>query len=60
MAKQCVLDENKQCVECGECDRCDLDPKKMCDNCGKCVGMDADIRAIGIDAVSEEVGPKII
>lgn len=49
--KKCVLDEEKLCIDCGECDKCDLDPQKTCDNCGKCIGMDADSRAIGIDDI---------
>ena len=34
--KKCVL-YDRDCIECGECDRCDLDPNKICDNCMKCV-----------------------
>ncbi len=49
--KYCVLDDEKICDNCGECEVCDLDPKKKCDNCGKCLGMDADSRAIVIDDV---------
>ncbi len=52
--KMCVLDENKVCDECWDCIRCDLNPKKICDNCGECIGMDADIRAIKIDAIRFE------
>ena len=37
MSKKCVLDDEKICDDCGECDRCDLDPNKKCDNCGKCL-----------------------
>ena len=33
----CVLEDDKKCNECGECDRCDLDPSKICDNCGACI-----------------------
>ena len=36
----CLLDENKICDDCGECDRCDLDPNKICDNCCKCIAME--------------------
>ena len=36
-AKKCVLDENKICDDCGECNYCDLNPFKICDNCGKCI-----------------------
>ena len=32
----CVLDEEKECDGCLECEVCDLDPNKICDNCGKC------------------------
>ena len=35
--KHCLLDENKICDECTECDRCDLNPDKLCDNCCKCI-----------------------
>ena len=35
--KRCVLDDEKMCNNCGECDRCDLDPNKICDTCGKCL-----------------------
>lgn len=49
--KKCVFDDNKECVQCGECDKCDLDPGKLCDNCGKCIGLDADSRAIEIEDV---------
>ena len=51
MREVCILDENKLCTDCGECDKCDLDPSKVCDNCGKCIGMDADSRAIEIEDV---------
>lgn len=48
---KCILDENKICNDCGECDKCDLTPGKICDNCGKCIGLDADSRAIEIEDV---------
>lgn len=51
MNEKCVLDENKLCNDCGECDVCDLDSNKVCDNCGKCIGLDADSRAIEIEDV---------
>lgn len=35
--KYCVLQENKPCNACGECNRCDLDSCKLCDNCCKCI-----------------------
>ncbi len=40
--KVCVLDENKMCDDCGECNRCDLDPNKICDNCCKCIAIEDD------------------
>ena len=51
MNDKCILDENKLCNDCGECDVCDLDSNKKCDNCGKCIGLDADSRAIEIEDV---------
>ena len=51
MNDKCILDENKMCTSCGECDKCDLDPGKVCDNCGRWMGMDAASRAIEIDDV---------
>lgn len=39
--KQCVLQPDKTCNECGECDdRCILDPNKICDNCFLCLDGD--------------------
>ena len=49
--KRCVLDENKFCDDCGECQKCDLDPNKICDNCMKCVNSGADYNAIEIDEI---------
>lgn len=55
MEKNCVLNPNKICVNCGECDRCDLDPNKTCNNCGKCLNVDGfDTRSIKIDDVIED------
>ncbi len=48
--KQCVL-YDRECIECGECERCDLDPNKICDNCMKCVNGDQQFRSILIDRV---------
>ena len=33
----CVLEDDKKCNDCGECDRGDLDPSKIWDNCGACI-----------------------
>ena len=49
--KLCLLDDQKICDDCGECQRCDLDPNKICDNCMKCVNSGADYRAIEIDEI---------
>ncbi len=51
MNKMCVLDIEKLCNDCGECNRCDVDKDKICDNCGKCIGLNADSRAIQIDDI---------
>ena len=53
MAKQCVL-YDRECIDCGECQRCDLDPDKICDHCMKCVMGDADYRAISITGIELE------
>ena len=48
----CLLDENKICDDCGECDRCDLDPNKICDNCCKCLAIEdagEEFRTVTID-----------
>lgn len=50
-AKKCVLDENKFCDDCGECDYCDLNPFKICDNCGKCIGLNEEYRELKIDEI---------
>ena len=50
--KMCVLDEETECTNCGECLKCDLDPNKICDNCMKCVtSEDAQYRAIRITGI---------
>lgn len=49
--KMCMLEDDKICDGCGECDRCDLDPQKICDNCMKCMGEQADFRAITIAGI---------
>ncbi|MBQ8108686.1 MAG: hypothetical protein IJ124_00805 [Clostridia bacterium] len=54
MTKYCVLNEDKVCDDCGECNVCDLDPNKICDNCMKCLNTGADYRAIEIDEIVED------
>ena len=49
--EKCVLYE-RECIDCGECDRCDLDPAKICDNCMRCVKGEDDYRGIIIDEIS--------
>lgn len=46
--KQCLLNEEKLCDDCGECDRCDLDPNKLCDNCCKCLDAEEEYAEIEV------------
>jgi hypothetical protein len=48
--KECLLDETKECNDCGECEICDLDPNKNCDNCFQCLG-DADYKAVEVTEI---------
>ena len=49
---KCVLDDRKDCDDCGECEICDLDPNKICDNCMRCLGTTgADYLAVEIDDI---------
>lgn len=52
--KYCVLEDNKLCDDCCQCDLCDLDPHKICDNCMRCLENDVDYRAIEIDEIIED------
>ena len=54
--KQCVL-YDRECIDCGECDRCDLDPNKICDNCMKCVMGDDEYLSLPIDEVQSMDDP---
>lgn len=47
---ECVL-EDKECIDCGQCDICDMDPDKICDNCCKCIDGDADYKGIYVDDI---------
>lgn len=49
MSKKCILDDERICDECGECDFCDLNPFKRCDNCGKCIDDGEEYRELKID-----------
>lgn len=51
--KECVL-MDRECIDCGECDKCDLDPNKICDNCCRCIDKDADFKSIEIDEIIED------
>ncbi|KGM95378.1 hypothetical protein Z968_09235 [Clostridium novyi A str. 4552] len=55
MAKLCILEANKECNNCGECNKCDLNPNKKCNNCGKCLELEGyDTKAINIEQIFEE------
>lgn len=49
--QNCILYDNRECIQCGECDRCDLDLNKICDNCCKCIESDADFVAVEVDDI---------
>jgi len=52
----CIINENKICDECGECNFCDINPDKICDNCGKCLVQEGyDYNAIQIDDLITEL-----
>ena len=52
MSKKCEL-YDRDCVNCGECDKCDLDPNKICDSCGKCIETDKNYKIIKITKIIE-------
>lgn len=52
--RMCVLEDNKVCDDCGQCNMCDLDPSKVCDNCMKCINTGADYKAIEIDEIIDD------
>jgi hypothetical protein len=52
MAEKCVFEE-KDCTNCGECDKCDLIPDKICDSCGKCLESDINYKIIKITKIIE-------
>lgn len=57
--KYCMLEENKICDNCCECDLCDLDPTKICDNCAKCIDTDLDYIGVEIeDIILEDDKPN--
>jgi len=50
MARTCIIEDNKICDNCCECNICDLDPNKACNNCAKCIDC-PDYRVIEIDDI---------
>ncbi|AKN30670.1 hypothetical protein Ccar_07430 [Clostridium carboxidivorans P7] len=55
MNKKCIFNSNKDCTNCGECDRCDLNANKKCTNCGKCLELEGyDMKAIKVDEILED------
>lgn len=59
MPKQCILEPNKVCTNCGECNMCDLNPSKVCNNCGKCLDLEGyDSKAIKINEIIEDPTSK--
>lgn len=53
MVKKCMLEDNKICDNCLECDICDLDPNKVCDNCAKCIDSDEKYRSVTVEELIE-------
>lgn len=49
--KFCMLEDEKVCDNCLECNTCDLDPGKICDNCAQCIDSDIDYKVIEIDDI---------
>ncbi len=60
-SKLCMLEEDKICDNCLECNTCDVDPHKICDNCAKCIDSDADFKSIEIDdiVIEDELRKKL-
>lgn len=52
--KYCVLEDDKLCDNCSQCELCDLDPQKICDNCMQCIEKDVDYRVIEIDEIIDD------
>ncbi len=61
MKKMCMLEENKICDNCLECNICDIDPHKICDNCAKCIDAGSDYRTVEIDEIifTEDLKKKL-
>ncbi|MCY6372538.1 hypothetical protein [Clostridium ganghwense] len=55
MSKFCILQANKLCNDCGDCNKCDLNSSKKCNNCGKCLQLEGyDMKAINIEEIVED------
>lgn len=52
--KMCILEDDKVCDDCGQCNMCDLNPEKVCDNCMECLHSGADYTAIEIDEIIDD------
>lgn len=50
--KKCEL-YDRDCINCGECDKCDLNPDKICDSCGKCIEVNQNYKIIKITEIIE-------
>lgn len=55
MAKKCIIDNHKECINCNECNVCDLNPNKICNNCMECLNINNyDYKEIHIDGIIDE------
>jgi len=59
MAKKCEI-YDRECINCGECDRCDLNPKKICDSCGKCIEINQNYKIIKITKIIDKNSEETI
>jgi len=57
--KMCMLEENKICDNCLECNTCDLDSSKICDNCAKCIDFSSLFLEIDDVIISEDLKRKL-
>lgn len=48
--KKCEI-YDRECIDCGECERCDLDSSKICDNCCRCIESGSDYAEILISGI---------
>jgi len=52
--KNCILESDKICVNCGQCLLCDINSTKICDNCCQCLdelNKDKDYETILIEEI---------